>query len=75
MKLWVVGKYIAAWPDNDIQNVWDLVGIFDSEDKAVAACTTPDKWVGSTMLNELAPEEPTIIPECYYPHERTAVSP
>ena len=67
MELWIVGKHVAELPGSDIHNAWELVGIFDSEEKAVAECKTEVFWVGQMALNEVAPEEPTIIPGCYFP--------
>ena len=46
---------------------WELVGVFDSEEKAVAACLDNHCFVGPITLNEITPKERISWPGCYYP--------
>lgn len=61
MKLWIVGK-LTEWP------AWELVGVFDSEAAAVAACLGPSYFVGPATLNEPTGPETQDWPEAYHPH-------
>jgi len=66
MKVWIAGivnedKWDDDWPG------WQFVGVFDSEEKAVAACKTNQYFVASYTVNEAAPEETRPMPGCYYP--------
>jgi len=40
-------------------------GIFDTEDKAIAACRTEDYCFGEIELNKPAPHWTIILPGCY----------
>jgi hypothetical protein len=64
--LWVCGKTVA---ETDAGRVWEIQGIFDSEENAVAACHTSSHWVGPMTLNEELPDELMLWPGCYYPIE------
>jgi len=59
MKLWVVGK----WVDGD----WELQGVFDTEDRAVAICEDAHYFVGPVTLNEELPDDRIVWPGAYYP--------
>jgi hypothetical protein len=61
MKLWVVGQ----WRGDD--QPWALQGVFDSEEKAVAACRDPYYFVGPEQLNVALPHDSAEWPGCYYP--------
>jgi hypothetical protein len=61
MKLWCVGKIDSEFGD------WQLMGIFDDEKTAVAACTTAYHFVGPETLNVLLPDERMSWPGAYYP--------
>ena len=63
-KLWICGEFITDTPDGV---VWSIEGIFDTEDKALAACTTDFHFVAPVELNEVAPEGRHIMPGSYYP--------
>lgn len=63
MELWIAG--------HELGELWVLVGVFDSKEKAVAACKTKDYFIGTITLNEVAPEVPTALPNWEYPLEKT----
>jgi len=48
--------------------IWDLVGVFASPKKANNACTNANDCVMPMILDECAPDEPTLHPGCYYPN-------
>ena len=64
MKIYLVGKYIKKIND-DV--AWECGGVFDSEEKAVAACHDERYFVAPMILNEIAPQEKTDFPGAYYP--------
>jgi hypothetical protein len=49
------------------QRVWEFVGVFTTKEKAVAACTSPNHFVGPVLLNKRAPEETVSWPDSWYP--------
>ncbi len=49
-QLWVMGQVKSA--DG---NVWELGGVFSSEEKAVAACVEPTDCVWPIALDEIQP--------------------
>lgn len=53
MKLWIVGKNTEDFPGLE----WEFIGVFDSEDKARAACTSLSYFFGPAELNEALPDE------------------
>lgn len=61
--LWVVGKNKS----NDGR--WEFQGIFDTENKAIDACKTPNDFIGPCYLNEEIPQESTYWPGAYYPKQ------
>jgi hypothetical protein len=68
MELFVVGKYIKGeFPGT----VWELVGVFDDDKKAIKACKGPNFFIGPVTLNEEVPDETIEWPGCYYPSERS----
>ena len=62
MKLWVVGKN----KQHEIVG-WEFMGIFDSEDKAIAACKNKHYFVGEAILNQDLTDEKIEWPGAYYP--------
>jgi len=62
MQLWIAGTTKSA--DG---TVWELIGVFDSYTKAVAACTKQNDWVAPITLNTAAPQETTVFPDAEYP--------
>jgi len=62
MQLWIAGKSKSL-----NGTVWEMIGVFDLYDKAVAACTETNDWVAPITLNEVAPLETTVFPNAEYP--------
>lgn len=64
MKLFVVGKYKKGiYPDT----VWEFVGVFDNEDKALDSCINENFFIGPVNLNETLPDKTEEWPGIYYP--------
>jgi len=59
--LWIVGKS-CGYSDG-----WEFQGVFDSEEKAVAACVSEDMFVGPAKLNMSVSLETKEWPGAYYP--------
>jgi hypothetical protein len=59
--LWIVGKSVGG-PDS-----WEFSGVFDAEEKAVAACVTAEMFVGPALLNEVLPIDSEGWTGAYYP--------
>lgn len=80
-ELWIVGEwkgdisYIKTAEDGTDYihdyGAWSFGGVFDSEEKAVAACRTPAYFVAPFTLNEAQPPEDFIMHGAYYPHLQT----
>ena len=69
MKIWIVGKYI-----DDAH--WEVGGVFDSEELAVAACHDWNYFIAPLIMNEVAPRESMTFPGAYYPKiEKCKVTP
>lgn len=62
MNLWVVGQLL----END-KHSWQVVGIFDSKEKADAACVTTDHFFGPLELNKNVGEPVVDWPDSVYP--------
>ena len=65
MNLWVVGSIRNYAEGQPIQ--WQLEGVFDSEERAVAECVDESHFVGPTELNNRHPLDSTEWPGAYYP--------
>lgn len=65
--LWAVMQYY--W-DNDMQG-WESVpywiGVFETEDLAIAACVDCGYFIFPTQLNSAAAHEKHLMPGAYYP--------
>ena len=48
MKIWCVGRVDTK----EHKHAWELCGVFDNKDSAVALCTTDEHFVGPMELNE-----------------------
>jgi hypothetical protein len=68
MTVWIVGRWTSD------TKPWEVMGVYDSEEKAVAACKDCRYFVGPEELNVPAPDEPTPWPGCYYPIIRKAIA-
>lgn len=62
--MYLVAKFIAA---TEKGIAWEFQGIFDSHEKAVAACKTPMYCIQTVTLNEEAPDESVEFVDCEYP--------
>lgn len=62
MKLWIVGMITS-----EDGKAWEFVGVFSSEEKAVAACTKYNFFVGPAELDERFPDDSNLWPGAYYP--------
>ncbi len=54
MELWIVGEVFIE--ENENWN-WGFTGVFETEEKAVAACITSAHFIGPANLNERLPDE------------------
>jgi len=63
MTLYVAGHLIA---ETEQGLVWDILGIFDSEDMAVQTCYDENCFVGPLRLNEALPTEIISWVGAYY---------
>lgn len=66
MELWIVGKV----PQRTQNTQWEHVGVFSTELKALAACTSEFHFIGPVKLDEAAPTERTQWPGAYFPKAR-----
>jgi len=57
---WVTGQF-------RLLNVWEFVGVFSTEEKAVAACHNDCCFVAPAILDEQEPESPAEWEGLYYP--------
>jgi len=64
MQLYVTGHVITETEEGII---WDILGIFDEEYKAVDACYDICCFVGPMTLNASFPREIIEWPGCWYP--------
>ena len=65
--MWIVGKANTASPSE-----WEFQGLFDSEERAVAACVAQrngiiDMFVGPAELNVAVKRKKRSWPGAYYP--------
>lgn len=58
-KLLIVGQHLGD-PDR-----WGFIGVFDNADKALAACTDEDCFIGEALLNVAEKEDTDWV--LYYP--------
>lgn len=64
MYIYIAGNYIGGEPPN---TSWDMLGVFDKEEDAVAACTKLTNFVGPVEKNKRLADEITEWEGCYYP--------
>lgn len=65
MDLWIVGKHVRQ--HGPLEHSWEFIGVFDSEEKAVAACKDESHFIGPAVLNCSVQEETLAWPGAYYP--------
>jgi hypothetical protein len=62
--LWIVGQYRA---ETQSGIVCDIQGVFDSKERAIAACRNERYFIAPIALNKELPDETVEMPGCYYP--------
>ncbi|MES2625906.1 MAG: hypothetical protein V4628_11560 [Pseudomonadota bacterium] len=65
MNLFVVGKTTSV---SDEAYTWEICGVFNDENVAVANCKDYNYFVGPITLNEALADETTAWPGAYYPN-------
>lgn len=63
--VWVVGKYRGTAEAG--LTIWELQGIFETEQGAVGACRDRFDFVGAVPVNAPLPQETTDWPGVRYP--------
>lgn len=48
-------------------NSWEMIGVFESEELAIAACKEPGDMIAPLTMNAVAPRERTDWPDARYP--------
>lgn len=65
--LYVIGKSVASYKKGV---VWEMMGVFTDEQKAVALCEGHADWfIGPIEQDSLLPIEATEWPGSYFPSE------
>ena len=76
MRVWICGRTTreathadhAAVVGNSLAGRWELLGVYTSEEKAVARCRIPDRdFVGPAGLDVDFPERLITWPDARYP--------
>lgn len=65
--VWLVGK--CGWPD---YLRWECVGVFTTADAALAQCKNRLYFITQIEVDQPAPDETTVFPECRFPHPEIA---
>ncbi len=68
-KLWIVGKCRRYDERTETFN-WDFQGVFDTKEKAIAACKSIADFVAPAVLNKELPEKSEEWKGCFYPRDR-----
>ena len=68
-ELWIVGQHKHT---TNSGLVWEFQGVFDSEEKAIAACRNERYWVAEVELNKEICDEPQKFKNAYYPFKAKA---
>lgn len=63
MKLWICGQRL----NYDDNKEWEFVGVYETEQLAIDACSTDLFFVGPVELNVSFPDETVEWPGAYYP--------
>jgi len=64
VELWVCGQNIA---DVEQGCVWEIQGVFSTQEKAIKACKNLRFFVAPLYLDKELPQKTTEWPECVYP--------
>jgi hypothetical protein len=67
--LWIVGKVTQVIDDDHV--AWEFGGVFDSEEKAKAACHKAEYFIAPYVLNVAEPDERSKMVGSYYPNGET----
>lgn len=59
--VWVTGKKLDGY------DAWEIIGVFDSEAAAAAACRTIDHFVAPIGANKALEDHRTEWPGAYFP--------
>jgi hypothetical protein len=62
--LWLVGQFKA---ETEQGIAWEFIGVFETRELAVAACTSENQCVQSVRLNERRPDKTETFPDSFYP--------
>jgi len=63
VKVFVVGQYCGP------KTLWKIIGVFDTEKAAIAACSTPHHFIGPVDLNKIFYRaDGETWPGCFYPN-------
>jgi len=65
MKVWIAGSQPGSHKVGEV--VWDILGVFDTEAGARAACTKPYHFIGPLEMNVRLPDETLEWPGSFYP--------
>lgn len=68
--VWVAGRVTGYHGDDPMDVSWELLGIFSSEERAVAACTDTACFVGEIPVDKPKADTSTEWPGAYYPLPR-----
>ena len=63
MTLWLCARYVRNYDGE----VWELQGIFSSEEAAIAACRSSQHFVGPVEVDKRLPERTVDWRGLYYP--------
>lgn len=64
--MWIAAEWLAQ----ETHTAWAFIGVFESEELAVAACYNDLCYVAPVTLNDAAGEELTVFEGGYYPSEK-----
>jgi len=64
--VWIVGR-VWDYTSEDVPASWEILGVYDTEDAAVARCSTAADFVGPLPFNEDLPDGFLKWPGSYYP--------
>lgn len=65
--LWLAGTHRADADAITGAPRWEVIGVFDTEARAVASCKSYQDFVAPIALNEVAASETIPFPDSYFP--------
>lgn len=48
-------------------SAWEMIGVFQHEQDAIAACTSSNHFYGPIVINQALPDTTMVWPSCKYP--------